>query len=39
MEALNNLLYAHQVGDSLRLVIYRAQGQATVTVTLTENKG
>ena len=39
MEALNNLLYAHQVGDSLSLVIYRAQGQATVTVTLTENKG
>ena len=39
MEGLNNVLYAHQVGDSLSLVIYRAQGQATVTVTLTENKG
>ena len=39
MEDLNSLLYAHQVGDELRLVIYRAAGQATITVILTENKG
>ncbi len=39
MDDLNNLLYAHQVGDELRLVIYRAAGQAAITVTLTENKG
>ena len=39
MDDLNGLLYAHQVGDELRLVIYRAAGQATITVILTENKG
>lgn len=39
MDDLNNLLYAHQVGDELSLVVYRAAEQASVTVTLTENRG
>ena len=39
MDDLNNLLYTHQVGDELSLVVYRSAGQASITVTLTENKG
>ena len=39
MDDLNDLIYAHQVGDELSLVVYRSAGQASITVTLTEYKG
>ena len=38
MDDLNNLLYAHSVGDTMRLTIYRNGYQGDVTVTLTEKK-
>lgn len=39
MEALNSLLYAHQVGDAVTLVVYRDGCQAECTLVLTEKKG
>ncbi len=38
MEDLNNLVYAHQVGETLQLRFYRSTGQENVTVTLTEKQ-
>ena len=38
MDDLNSLLYAHSVGDTMRLTIYRNGYQGDVTVTLTEKK-
>lgn len=39
MEDLNNLLYRHEVGDVVTVVIYRSGQQASVDLTLTEDKG
>lgn len=39
LETLYSLLYSHDVGDSVTLVIYRGGRQYTVQLTLTENKG
>lgn len=39
MDALNELLYASEVGDSFHLTIYRGGYQSEVDVALTENKG
>jgi len=39
MDDLNAVLYQHQVGDSVTVVIYRAGQQASVALTLTEDKG
>ena len=38
MDALNNVLYDHQVGDTVTAVIYRGGQQYKVELTLTENK-
>ena len=38
MDDLNSLLYAHSVGDTMKLTIYRNGYQGDVTVTLTEKK-
>lgn len=37
MDALNQALYSRQVGDSVKLVIYRGEHFYTVTLTLEEN--
>lgn len=39
MDDLNAVLYRHQIGDSVNVVIYRAGQRASVTLTLTEDKG
>lgn len=39
LETFYSLLYSHDVGDSVTLVIYRAGRQYTVNLTLAENKG
>jgi len=39
MDDLNTVLYRHQVGDTITVVIYRAGQQATVDLVLTEDKG
>lgn len=39
MEELNAVLYAHEVGDRLEIVVYRDGKQYSETVTLAENKG
>ena len=38
MDDLNNILYNHEVGDVVTAVIYRGGQQASVELTLTENK-
>jgi len=38
MESLNTVLYNHQVGDIVTVVIYRGGQQYSVELTLTENK-
>ena len=38
MDTLNNLLYAHAAGDTMRLTIYRNGQMGTVELTLTEKK-
>ena len=38
MEELNNLVYAHQVGEDIELRLYRSTGPETITVTLAEKK-
>lgn len=38
MDALNNVLYDHQVGDTVTAIIYRGGQQYKVELTLTENK-
>ena len=38
MESLNTVLYNHQVGDIVTVVIYRGGQQYNVELTLTENK-
>ena len=38
-EDLNAVLYSHQVGDTVTVVIYRRGQQASVELTLTEDKG
>ena len=39
MEDLNNVLFRHEVGDVVTVVIYRSGQKASVDLTLTENKG
>ena len=39
MDGLNTVLYNHAVGDVITVVIYRGGQQASVDLTLTENKG
>ncbi|MGM9589816.1 MAG: S1C family serine protease [Faecousia sp.] len=39
MDSLNSVLYSHQVGDVVTVVIYRGGQQYSVELTLTENKG
>lgn len=39
MDDLNAVLYRHQIGDTVNVVIYRAGQRASVTLTLTEDKG
>ena len=39
MDDLNAVLYRHQVGDNVSVVVYRAGQRASVTLTLTEDKG
>jgi serine protease Do len=39
MEDLNAVLYRHQIGDTVNVVIYRAGQRASVNLTLTEDKG
>jgi len=39
MDDLNAVLYRHQVGDTVTLIIYRAGQQASVDLILTEDKG
>ena len=39
MESLNTVLYNHQVGDVVTVIIYRGGQQYSVELTLTENKG
>ena len=36
---LNSVLYGHEVGDSVAVVIYRSGKQYSVALTLTESKG
>ena len=38
-EELNAVLYAHEVGDRLEIVVYRDGKQYSETITLAENKG
>ena len=38
-DTLNRLLYAHQVGDSVELTVYRNGSQGTATVTIGEARG
>ena len=39
METMNSFLYSHEVGDIVTVVIYRGGQQASVELTLTEDKG
>ena len=39
MEELNAVLYAHEVGDRLEIVVYRDGKEYAETITLAENKG
>lgn len=39
MDDMNAVLYRHQVGDTVSAVIYRGGQQASVSLTLTEDKG
>ena len=39
MEDLNTVLYRHQVGDTVTVIIYRAGQQAYVDLVLAEDKG
>ena len=39
MDSLNTVLYSHDVGDTVNVVIYRAGKQYALTLTLHENKG
>ena len=39
MDDVNELLYAHQVGEDVHLRIYRGTGPESITVTLTEKRG
>jgi S1-C subfamily serine protease len=39
MDDLNSVLYRHQVGDTVKAVIFRGGQQATVDLVLTEDKG
>ena len=39
MEDLNSVLYGHEVGDRVNVVIYRSGQRYTVDLTLTESKG
>ena len=39
MDSLNTVLYSHNVGDTVTVVIYRAGKQYALTLTLHENKG
>ena len=39
MEDLNSVLYRHQVGDTVTVIIYRGGQQASVELLLTEDKG
>ena len=39
MDSLNTVLYAHDVGDTVNVVIYRSGKQYALTLTLHENKG
>ena len=39
MEDLNAVLFNHQVGDTVNVIIYRAGQQASVQLVLTEDKG
>jgi hypothetical protein len=36
---LNTVLYAHDAGDTVNVVIYRSGKQYAMTLTLHENKG
>ena len=39
MDSLNTVLYAHDAGDTVNVVIYRSGKQYSLTLTLHENKG
>ena len=39
MDSLNTVLYAHDAGDTVNVVIYRTGKQYSLTLTLHENKG
>ena len=39
MDSLNTVLYAHNAGDTVNVVIYRSGKQYSLTLTLHENKG
>ena len=39
MDDLNSVLYRHQVGDTVKAVIFRGGQQAAVDLVLTEDKG
>ena len=39
MDSLNTVLYAHDAGDTVNVVIYRSGKQYALTLTLHENKG
>jgi S1-C subfamily serine protease len=39
MEDMNAVLYGHEVGDRVNVVIYRSGQRYTVDLTLTESKG
>ena len=39
LDEFNSVLYSHQVGDSVQVIIYRSGRQYAVTLTLTEDKG
>ena len=39
MDSLNTVLYSHNAGDTVNLIIYRAGKQYSLTLTLHENKG
>ena len=39
MEALEAVIYNHEVGDTVTVIIYRSGRQYTATLTLSEAKG
>ena len=39
LDSLNGVLYAHKVGDTVQLAVYRGGKQLTLTLTLGERKG